>query len=93
MLDDDVFFNWTTPDIMIVSWNGLPFQVGHKIHLDTFQFLFPTLSSPDSLVVDINVSTGLFQFHLHLPFSNLISFSTQLPISQVVFIVSLKGFP
>jgi hypothetical protein len=34
--DDDVFFNWTTQDTMIVPSSGLPFKVGHKIHLDTF---------------------------------------------------------
>ncbi len=28
---------------MIVSNSGLPFRVGHKIHLDTFQLHFSTL--------------------------------------------------
>ncbi len=42
--DDDVFFNWTTEDTMIMSSSGLPFKAGHKIHLDTFQFLLLALS-------------------------------------------------
>jgi len=40
--DDDVFFNWTTQDTMTMLKSGLPFQVGHEIHLDTFQLLLLT---------------------------------------------------
>jgi hypothetical protein len=63
--DDDVFFNWTTQDIMIMSSSGLPFKVGHEIQLDTFQLFLLALSFLNSLVVDINVSTSIFQFLLH----------------------------
>ncbi len=59
---------------MIVLNNGLPFRVEHKIHLDIFQSLFPTLSSLGSLVVDINSSSFLFQISLHSTSSNFISF-------------------
>jgi hypothetical protein len=62
--DDDVYFNLTTQDIMTVSNSGLPFRVGHKIHLDIFQPLLLALSSPRSLVVDINSSSCFFQFLL-----------------------------
>jgi hypothetical protein len=58
--DDDVFFNYTTQDTMMVSSNGLPFRAAHEIHLDIFQSIFPTLSSIGSLVVDIYSSLGLF---------------------------------
>jgi hypothetical protein len=58
--DDDVFFNWTIQDTMIMSSSGLPSRAGHKIHLDTFQFLLLALSPLRSLVVGINAFTSLF---------------------------------
>jgi hypothetical protein len=61
---------------IILSRNGLPFQARHEIHLDTFQLLFLALSSPKSLMVVINGSTSLIQFHLCSTLSNFISFST-----------------
>ncbi len=61
---------------MIMPSGGLPFKVGHEmIHLDTFQLLLPALLPSWSLVVNMNASTGLFQFHLCSTLSNLISFS------------------
>ncbi len=47
--NDDVFFNWTTQDTMIVLNSGLPFRVGYAIHFDIFQLLLLALSSPGSL--------------------------------------------
>jgi hypothetical protein len=34
--DDDVLYNWTTQDTMIVSSSGLPFRTRNEIHLNTF---------------------------------------------------------
>jgi hypothetical protein len=75
-LDDDVFFNWTIQYTMTVSRSSLFFRAKHKIHLDTFQLLLPALSSLGNLVVDINVSTSFFQFHLHSTLSNFIFFNS-----------------
>jgi len=73
--DDDVFLNWTTQNTMTMLNSGLPFRVGHEIHLDIFQLLFLALSSHGSPMVDINVSIGFFQFLLCLTLSNFIFLS------------------
>jgi hypothetical protein len=91
--DDDVFFNWTIQDLMIMLSSGFPFRVGHKIHLDTFQLLLPTLSSPKSLVVDINASTSFFQFPLHSTLFNFMFFSPLLHLFHFVLQISLRGSP
>jgi hypothetical protein len=39
---------------MIMSNSGLPLKVGHKIHLETFQFLLLALFVIGSQVVGIN---------------------------------------
>jgi len=65
-----VFFNMTTQDTMTMLSSGLPFKARHEIHLDTFQFLILALSSPGSLVVDINTSASLFQLLLRLTLSD-----------------------
>jgi hypothetical protein len=76
---------------MIVLSSGLPFRAGHKIHFDTFQLLFLALSSPKSLVVDINASASLFQFPLLSTLSNFMSFSTLFYFSHFVLQISLRG--
>jgi hypothetical protein len=73
--------------------SGLPFKVGHEIHLDIFQLLLLALSSHGSLVVDINVSIGLFQFLLHLTLSNFISLFVIFHLFHFGLQISLRRFP
>jgi len=82
--DDDVLFNWTIQDTMIMLSSDFPFRTTHNTHLDTFQLLLPTLSHLGSLKIDINASIGLFHFPLHSTMFNLISFSIFLRFSHFV---------